>query len=326
MTVLGISANNPFDISLPYTGYYGGSVIGAPGQPGFAQFPDLATGYAAGVQRLTDYVSGNTSYGTLNTIQSLGSVYATDPSYANSISQISGIPVNQTLDPNNPEQMQTLANAILTQELGRGPAGQVISQVGSSTTAVNAGTASSGLGAYEDIPSEGSSGGTTDLSGFSTGVNGATGGNNWVATTNPDGSVSYTDQGQTLDWSNLPDNVFDNSTVAPAVASGAAATAATPATAAVGAGGIAVNLTDETGLPSSVSGAGTAAKAGLTTAGSDVQMAAGGLAGTSASIINSAEAYTSRAFVMIALVVMGVIFAAFGLSIFGKRTLAAITP
>lgn len=49
----GLRFNNPFDISGPPY-YQGGSVVGAPGQRGFLSFPDMASGYASGVQRLSD--------------------------------------------------------------------------------------------------------------------------------------------------------------------------------------------------------------------------------------------------------------------------------
>jgi hypothetical protein len=310
-----------------------GGAAGAPQGPGVVNlsgggvenFVNEAFGQHAGFAN--EYGSGET--GVLNYAQQMlaANPNATVGQFYASYNQGTGNPANIT-------SLSTLASANpgaynnFTQNAGQYANTPLASVIGNGTASgLGSGTYSTGLGSYEDIPSEDASGGTTDLSGFSTGVNGATGGNQWVATTNPDGSVSYTDQGQTLDWSNLPDNAFDNSTVAPAITSGAAATAATPATAAAGgAGGIAVNLTDETQLPSSVSGAGTAAKAGLTTAGSDVQTAAGGLAGTAASIVNSAEAYTSKAIVVIALVLMGAIFVALGLGLFGKRELAAITP
>jgi hypothetical protein len=68
-----------------------------------------------------------------------------------------------------------------------------------------------------------------------------------------------------------------------------------------------------------VTKAGTEVQAGATAAGSDIEKAAGGIAGTAASIFNSLETYTSSAFVVIALSVFGLIFVAFGLSMFGKR-------
>jgi len=285
----------------------------------------MTTGFSAGAQRLTDYISGNTNYGTLNTIGTLGPVYAADPNWANSVSNLSGIPVNETLDPNNATQMAALQQGIIKQEQGAGPANSIFSQLSPGTL----GTTSASAASTDPDYSIFDGGEAPNDTGASTGNNivstsGATGGGSY--TTAPDGTVTISDfdTPQIVDFGDLPDNIFDGSSVAPAVASGAAASGA--GTAAAGAGGIAVNLTDETGLPSSVSGAGTAAKAGLTTAGGDVQTAAGGLAGTGASIINSAETYTSRAFVMIALVVMGAIFVAFGLSIFGKRALAAVTP
>jgi hypothetical protein len=159
----------------------------------------------------------------------------------------------------------------------------------------------------------------------------ATGGNSF--TTNPDGSIDisqFDTPGQSVDFADVPDNLFDNSSVAsPAsVAStgaGVASGASSGAGAAAGAGGMPITITDLPGADTAITGAGTAVQKGATTAGSDVQTAAGGIAGTLASIINSVETFTSSAFVMVALVVLGAIFIAFGLGIFGKRQLEAVT-
>ena len=62
--------------------------------------------------------------------------------------------------------------------------------------------------------------------------------------------------------------------------------------------------------------AGGAVQKGLGTAGTDVENAAGGIAGTLASTINSIEQYTSSAFVIAALVVLGAIMLAYGLGLF----------
>jgi hypothetical protein len=123
--------NNPFNISLPFTGGagFGGTIVGAPGQPGYASFPDLQSGFDAGATRLTQYITGQTSYGTLNTIGTLGPVYAQDPNWAAAVSRISGIPIGQTLDPNNPTQMAALQRGIITQEQGAAPAQSIFSGV-----------------------------------------------------------------------------------------------------------------------------------------------------------------------------------------------------
>jgi hypothetical protein len=84
----------------------------------------------------------------------------------------------------------------------------------------------------------------------------------------------------------------------------------------MGGGGLPVNLTDETQLPQDVKGAGSAIQTGA-------QNAATGIAGTLASLINSIEQYTTSAFVMFALVVLGVIFISYGLRLFGNRMAAA---
>jgi Cell Wall Hydrolase len=127
----------------------------------------------------------------------------------------------------------------------------------------------------------------------------------------------------TANFGDIPDNLFDDSQAPTAVAS-TAGTASSGVGAAAGAGGIAVNLTDESQLPSSISGAGKAVQQGAGTIGSSVTGAASSAEGTLASAISSLENYTSSAFVVVALVVMGVVFVAFGLGLFGKRAVQQI--
>ena len=62
--------------------------------------------------------------------------------------------------------------------------------------------------------------------------------------------------------------------------------------------------------------AGQAVQKGLGQAGTDVQQAAGGIAGTLTSAILSLETYTSEVFVVVAIVVVGVILIAYGLGLF----------
>ncbi len=111
----GVRYNNPFDVSLPIQGWTGGgTVVGAPGQPGFASFPDQETGIRAGIQRVANYIRAK----GLNTIGTIGSRYATDKNWPAAVSRISGLRVDETIDPNNPAQMAALTHGILTQELG----------------------------------------------------------------------------------------------------------------------------------------------------------------------------------------------------------------
>lgn len=86
-------------------------------------------------------------------------------------------------------------------------------------------------------------------------------------------------------------------------------------------GGQPVNITDLPGLDTSVTGAGSAVQQGATTAGTDVETAAGGIAGTAASIFNNLQGYASGAVVVIALVILGLIFVAFGLGMFKHNLL-----
>ena len=118
----------------------------------------------------------------------------------------------------------------------------------------------------------------------------------------------------------LQDSDFEGLTDADIVgptASSATGAAGGAAGAAAGAtGGIAVNLTDESGLPASITSAGKAAQTGATTAGSDITGASSGITGTAASIFNSFQSYASGALIIVALVLAGLIFVAFGLGMF----------
>lgn len=119
-----------------------------------------------------------------------------------------------------------------------------------------------------------------------------------------------------VDFNDIGDDTFDGAADPAAVASGAGGALG----AGIAGGGIAVDLTD----PANVAiNAGKDIQAGAGTVGKDVQTSAGGIAGTAASILNSFETYTSRAFVVIALVLLGALFIAFGLGMFGKREAAA---
>lgn len=95
-----------------------------------------------------------------------------------------------------------------------------------------------------------------------------------------------------------------------------ATTPTSAASAAAGGGGINVNLTDETQLAPDVAAAGKSVQAGAGTIGSDVTGAATGIVGTATSAFNNLQTYFSSAVVVTALVVMGLIFVAFGLSMF----------
>lgn len=64
MAIAALRYNNPFDVSLPIAGWNGGGdTVGIQGQPGFGAFPDMATGYQAGVQRLHSYLTGQSYRG-----------------------------------------------------------------------------------------------------------------------------------------------------------------------------------------------------------------------------------------------------------------------
>jgi hypothetical protein len=83
-------------------------------------------------------------------------------------------------------------------------------------------------------------------------------------------------------------------------------------------GGVAVDLTDPTGVASQ---AGSSVQKGLGTVGSDATSSTNSLDSYAASAVNSLEQSFGEAFLMIALVVMGIILVAFGLGLFGKDRL-----
>lgn len=119
MPIAAFRHNNPFDVSLPIAGWKGGgNIVGINGQSGFGSFPDMDTGYAAGVQRLNSYISGQSSHGAKRNISELNSVYATDPNWAAGVAKHSGLGPNDELDVNNPEQMSKLQYGVLAQEIG----------------------------------------------------------------------------------------------------------------------------------------------------------------------------------------------------------------
>ncbi len=82
-------------------------------------------------------------------------------------------------------------------------------------------------------------------------------------------------------------------------------------------GGQPVNITDLPGLDTSVTSGASTVQSGLTGAAATV-------ANTFASGLNALQTYTSSLFVVVALVVLGVIFIAFGLGLFGKREVAQL--
>lgn len=117
MTIAAIRFNNPGDVSLPITGCntatMGGKIVGVPGQPGYAEFPTMATGYNAFQLRLREFiVSGR------NTIRRIGALYATDPNWPIEVAKLAGLPIGSVIHADDPEQMTALSAAIIRQETG----------------------------------------------------------------------------------------------------------------------------------------------------------------------------------------------------------------
>lgn len=291
---LGTTYNNPFNVSGPYPGFagFGGSIVGAPGQGGYAAFPTLQQGWDAGVTRLNQYMTnGYNGSGPLNTIASLNPIYATDTNWGAGVSRASGIGLNTPLDPNNPTQMGALQRGIVTQEQGAGPANSIFGQVnnGGATTA----TTGDGSNVSYGTPDPNSG----DITGYQVaGVN------------------APLDAG---------DGASPQSIATTPMVGGGAGMSGVPGT---GVGQDGTTFQSGGGAPETVTNisqaggdAGKSIQSGLGTAGTDVENAAGGIAGTLASIGNAVQSYTTSAFVMLALVVLGIIFVAFGLGMFGKR-------
>lgn len=134
-----------------------------------------------------------------------------------------------------------------------------------------------------------------------------------------------TGSGGTVDFNDVPDNLFDGSSTSDPIGSPPSSiNASTLAQSLGGGGGAPINITDLPGLDTSVSGAGSAIQKGATTAGSDVQTAAGGIAGTAATITNAISDFTRNALVVTALVILGLVFVAFGLGMFKHNLAAAV--
>lgn len=116
MPTLAVRHNNPGNVSLPIKGWKGGGfIVGAPGQSGYASFPNVQTGLAAFNARVTSYIGRG-----YNTIGSLNSIYAQDGNWKNNVSRLSGIGINTPLDASNPAQMTQLQDGILKAESGKG--------------------------------------------------------------------------------------------------------------------------------------------------------------------------------------------------------------
>jgi hypothetical protein len=127
------------------------------------------------------------------------------------------------------------------------------------------------------------------------------------------GNSGATDSTSASGLANDPVTAEGISTIAPAVANVAGGSLIAAA------GGAPVNITDLPGADSAITSAGNSVKTGATTVGSDVTSGVSNLANTAASAINSLETYTSTTFVAVAIAIMGIIFVAFGLGLFGKK-------
>lgn len=106
--------NNPGDVSLPILGWSGpGKIVGIKGQRGYAEFPSMQVGFEAFQQRIRAYIAEGRT-----TLQKIGEVYATDPSWTRSVAEISKISLDLILNPKSATQMTALAAAIIRQETG----------------------------------------------------------------------------------------------------------------------------------------------------------------------------------------------------------------
>jgi hypothetical protein len=190
-------------------------------------------------------------------------------------------------------------------------------QMNGSTAAAAANGGDFGGGAFDGESTSGGIAYTT----------GNTGGGSY--TTAPDGSIDisqFNTPGQSADFGDLPDNIFDGSSTSDPVGAGVGplgnVAGGSLISAIGGGGGAPINITDLPGADTAITGAGKAVQTGAGTIGTDVQQSAGGIAGTAASIFNNAQTYFSGAVAIVALVLLGLIFVAFGLGMF-KHNLAA---
>jgi hypothetical protein len=137
-----------------------------------------------------------------------------------------------------------------------------------------------------------------------------------AATAGGSDNVTYDTSGfnpDTTDW-----NVFDDGTSSAASSASSASSAASAA-----GGGAPVDITDLPGADKAISGAGQAVQTGANTIGQNVETSAGGIVGTATSIFNKGQSYISGAVVIVALIVLGLIFIAFGLGMF-RHDVAAV--
>ena len=170
-----------------------------------------------------------------------------------------------------------------------------------------------------------------DSTGGGIATSGNTGGGAYSTSTDGTINIDQFNTPQSVDFADVPDDLFDGSNGPitsslpndPASAVGNV-NAGSLAQSLGGGGGAPVNITDLPGLDTSVTGAGSAIQKGAGTIGTDVQQSAGGIVGTAASIFNNAQTYFSGAVVVVALVILGLVFVAFGLGMFKHNLAAAV--
>jgi hypothetical protein len=108
--------NNPGDLSLPIKGYHGPGVCVSVhnDQHGtYGHFPTVADGVAALKCRLSSYIARG-----YHTIHKMNDVYAGDKHWAVNVAHLSGIGINDRLDPANVSQMRDLTYGIVQAETG----------------------------------------------------------------------------------------------------------------------------------------------------------------------------------------------------------------
>lgn len=118
MTILAVRHNNPGNVSLPIKGWTGGGrIVGAPGQPAYADFPSMQVGFNAMMWQLKNRIGQG--YNTIGKIGGSG-IYEYPPTqnWVDNVARVSGIPADQMLVTTNDLQMSALATGIIKQETG----------------------------------------------------------------------------------------------------------------------------------------------------------------------------------------------------------------
>lgn len=112
---LATRQNNPLNIRFSSDNNWAGK--GGDNGSGFEQFDTADHGFRAGIKLMRNHINnGNDTLSSLINKWAPAGDNNNPVQYAQSVSQQTGIPVDSKLDPNNPQQMTTIAKAMAHQE------------------------------------------------------------------------------------------------------------------------------------------------------------------------------------------------------------------